>query len=173
MDETTSREKVLKKVRNAVISKNENPYSTIDIDSSVYKEMEDTPDITFAQEFTKNIWCESEIINIEKPKVWKKVSQNLQLKGENHYKQHQSANSTNRSDCALAIAMAVNWGLSRSHHSRAGQSRATVGSPSQQHRWPSQDDGSTCLAKVRTSRRQGWSRCWRDDPLAAGLTTRQ
>ncbi len=64
MDETTSREKVLKKVRNALISKNENPYSSIDIDSSVYKEIEDTLDITFAQEFTKVsgkfIYCENE-----------------------------------------------------------------------------------------------------------------
>lgn len=64
MDETTSREKVLKKVRNALISKNENPYSSIDIDSSVYKKIEDTPDITFAQEFTKVsgkfVYCENE-----------------------------------------------------------------------------------------------------------------
>ena len=64
MDETTSREKVLKKVRNALISKNENPYSAIDIDSPIHKEMEDTPDITFAQEFTKVngkfVYCENE-----------------------------------------------------------------------------------------------------------------
>ena len=53
MDETTSREKVLKKVRNALISKNENPFTSIDIDSPVYSKVEDTPDITFAQEFTK------------------------------------------------------------------------------------------------------------------------
>jgi len=64
MDETTSREKVLKKVRNALISKNENPYSSIDIDSSVYVKIEDTLDITFAQEFTKVsgkfVYCENE-----------------------------------------------------------------------------------------------------------------
>jgi len=64
MDETTSREKVLKKVRNALISKNENPYSTIDIDSPIYMEIEDTPDIIFAQEFTKVngkfVYCENE-----------------------------------------------------------------------------------------------------------------
>ncbi len=62
MDETTSREKVLKKVRNALISKNENPFTSIDIDSPVYSKVEDTPDITFAQEFTKVsgkfIYCE-------------------------------------------------------------------------------------------------------------------
>lgn len=65
MDETTSREKVLKKVRNALISKNENPYSAIDIDSPIHNEIEDTPDITFAQEFTKVngkfVYCENDL----------------------------------------------------------------------------------------------------------------
>jgi len=63
MDETTSREKILKKVRNALISKLENPYQNTDFDSSVYKKMDESLDITFAQEFTKAsgkfIYCES------------------------------------------------------------------------------------------------------------------
>jgi L-lactate dehydrogenase complex protein LldG len=65
MEETTSREKILKKIRNALISKEENPYPSLDTESSVYKPFEDSPDITFAQEFTKAagrfIYCESEI----------------------------------------------------------------------------------------------------------------
>ena len=64
MEETTSREKVLKKIRNALINKTENPYPSVDIESSVYHEFEDTLDITFAHEFTKVegkfIYCENE-----------------------------------------------------------------------------------------------------------------
>lgn len=63
MDETTSREKILKKVRNALISKLENPYQDTNFDSSVYKKMDESLDINFAQEFTKAsgkfIYCES------------------------------------------------------------------------------------------------------------------
>jgi len=64
MEETTSREKVLKKVRNALISKTEPPFSSLDIESSVYAEIKDSSDIIFAQEFTKVagkfIYCENE-----------------------------------------------------------------------------------------------------------------
>jgi len=64
MEETTSREKILKKIRNALISKAENPYPSLDTESSVYHPIEDSLDITFAQEFTKAsgqfIYCEDE-----------------------------------------------------------------------------------------------------------------
>jgi L-lactate dehydrogenase complex protein LldG len=63
MEETTSREKILKKIRNALISKAENPYPSLDTESSVYHPIEDSLDITFAQEFTKAsgqfIYCEN------------------------------------------------------------------------------------------------------------------
>lgn len=63
MEETTSREKILKKIRNALISKAENPYPSLDTESSVYNPIEDSLDITFAQEFTKAagqfIYCEN------------------------------------------------------------------------------------------------------------------
>jgi L-lactate dehydrogenase complex protein LldG len=63
MKETTSREKILKKIRNALISKAENPYPSLDTESSVYHPIEDSLDITFAQEFTKVagqfIYCEN------------------------------------------------------------------------------------------------------------------
>ncbi|MBN3035216.1 MAG: LUD domain-containing protein [Bacteroidales bacterium] len=62
MEESTSREKILKKVRNALISKNENPYPSLDFESPVFKPFEDSADITFAQKFTqargKFIYCE-------------------------------------------------------------------------------------------------------------------
>lgn len=64
MEESTSREKVLKKVRHALIYKTDNPYPQVDFDSPVYKPMNDTSDVNFAQEFTKAggifIYCENE-----------------------------------------------------------------------------------------------------------------
>jgi L-lactate dehydrogenase complex protein LldG len=64
MEESTSREKVLKKVRHALIYKTDNPFPHIDFDSSVYKPMNDTSDVNFAQEFSKVggvfIYCEDE-----------------------------------------------------------------------------------------------------------------
>jgi len=64
MEESTSREKVLKKVRHALIYKTDNPFPHVDFDSPVYKPMGDTPDVNFAQEFTKVggvfIYCENE-----------------------------------------------------------------------------------------------------------------
>ncbi len=49
MDDTTSREKVLKSVRNALISKIENPYKDVDFDSSVFRAVDDSPEIAFAE----------------------------------------------------------------------------------------------------------------------------
>ena len=64
MEEITSREKVLKKIRGALLAKNENPYPSLDSESSVYNKFTETDDITFAREFTrvsgKFIYCESE-----------------------------------------------------------------------------------------------------------------
>lgn len=65
MEESTSREKVLKKVRNALIYKTDNPFPKVDFDSPVYQTMIETSDVNFAQEFTKVggvfIYCENEI----------------------------------------------------------------------------------------------------------------
>lgn len=64
MEESTTREKVLKKVRHALIYKTDNPFPQVDFDSPVYKPMNDTSDVNFAQEFTKVggvfIYCENE-----------------------------------------------------------------------------------------------------------------
>ena len=64
MEESTSREKVLKKIRNALIYKTDNPFPNVDVDKPLYKDFEETYDITFAQEFTKVggkfIFCEDE-----------------------------------------------------------------------------------------------------------------
>jgi L-lactate dehydrogenase complex protein LldG len=64
MEESTSREKVLKKVRNALLDYSENPIPSLDFESPVYQPIDDSLDITFAQEFSKVagkfIYCESE-----------------------------------------------------------------------------------------------------------------
>lgn len=64
MEEATSREKMLKKIRNAVLHKTQNPFPDVDFDSSVYKELRDSPDVVFAEEFLKMagkfVYCESE-----------------------------------------------------------------------------------------------------------------
>jgi L-lactate dehydrogenase complex protein LldG len=64
MDDSTSREKVLKKIRNASIYKNENPFMDIDFNSPVFAEVADSPDIAFAREFSriagKFVYCESD-----------------------------------------------------------------------------------------------------------------
>lgn len=83
MEESTSREKVLKKVRNALMSKFENPYPSLDIESSVFLPFDDSLDITFAQEFSKVsgkfIYCENEIdlkaslISLISENSWKNV----------------------------------------------------------------------------------------------------
>lgn len=64
MEESTSREKVLKKVRHALIYKTDNPFPNVDLESPVYMPMSETADVNFAQEFTKAggvfIYCENE-----------------------------------------------------------------------------------------------------------------
>jgi L-lactate dehydrogenase complex protein LldG len=64
MEESTSREKVLKKVRHALIYKTDNPFPQVDFDAPVYKPMNDSPDVNFAQEFSKVggvfVYCENE-----------------------------------------------------------------------------------------------------------------
>jgi L-lactate dehydrogenase complex protein LldG len=49
MEESTSKEKILKKVRNALIEKGEIPYPVIDQESSVYTEMTEPLDVAFAE----------------------------------------------------------------------------------------------------------------------------
>lgn len=72
MQETTSREKIFKQIRNALIEKTEAPFSDIDFDSSVFKEYSDSSDLTFAQQFTKIggkfAYCEDEDDMAEKLK---------------------------------------------------------------------------------------------------------
>jgi len=63
MEESTSREKVLKKVRDALIEKTEPPYPIIDQESPVYKPLTEPLDVAFAEAFVKAagkfVYCES------------------------------------------------------------------------------------------------------------------
>jgi L-lactate dehydrogenase complex protein LldG len=64
MDDSTQREKVLKKIRNALIHKSANPYPNPDFEAEIYKEMTDSMEVIFAEEFIKMagkfVYCESE-----------------------------------------------------------------------------------------------------------------
>jgi L-lactate dehydrogenase complex protein LldG len=63
MEESSSREKILKKIRNALISRAAQPVKDLDFSSSIYNDFEDSLDVVFAQELTKVsgnfIFCES------------------------------------------------------------------------------------------------------------------
>ena len=82
MQESTPREKVLKKIRNALIHKTNQPYPNIDLEKSVYHLSTDPVEELFAKVFTKAggqfVFCESEldfienIISLAEQKGWKK-----------------------------------------------------------------------------------------------------
>jgi len=64
MEESTSREKILKKIRNALIEKNDPPYPILDQDSDVFPEITESLDVVFAQALVsmagKFVYAESE-----------------------------------------------------------------------------------------------------------------
>jgi len=82
MEESTSREKVLKKIRKALIHKTNQPFPKIDLEKSIYSLSTDSPEEQFAKAFTKVggqfVFCESEldflenIISLAEQKGWKK-----------------------------------------------------------------------------------------------------
>jgi L-lactate dehydrogenase complex protein LldG len=83
MEETTSKEKMLKSIRNALIHKSVNPYPGVDLESSIYHQQTDSPDLTFAEEFTKVngqfVYCEDVMSLVDNLKImaeergWSKV----------------------------------------------------------------------------------------------------
>ena len=64
MLESTSREKILKKIRNALVLKEGNPFPKIDFESPVHVQPSESPEINFAHAFTANgghfVFCEHE-----------------------------------------------------------------------------------------------------------------
>ena len=64
MQEITSREKILKKIRNALINKSDKPAIAVDYESDIYFNVDETLDLVFAEEFTKIagkfVYCQNE-----------------------------------------------------------------------------------------------------------------
>lgn len=64
INETTSKEKVLKKIRNALISKQPNPFGAVDFESPVHASRDEDPSVIFVEEFAaaggKFLYCENE-----------------------------------------------------------------------------------------------------------------
>jgi len=64
MDETTTKEKILKRVRDALISKKENPFNNIDFKSSVFVQTKEDKEIAFARKLMDMdgtfVYCENE-----------------------------------------------------------------------------------------------------------------
>lgn len=89
LKDSTSREKVLKKVRHALIEPSDNPFADLDFESSVYSAMEEEKDIQFAYELSrlgaKFIYCKSPNDMLQKVKAlffenqWKEACCNEEL----------------------------------------------------------------------------------------------
>lgn len=73
MEESTTKEKILKKVRAALISNTENPFKDVDFNSPIYNELTESPEIQFALKLKEAggvfVYCENE----------KSISENLRL----------------------------------------------------------------------------------------------
>lgn len=61
--ETITKEKILTSIRNALISKSENPFDRINFDEAVYKDLEDEQEVVFASKLLDNngkfVFCEN------------------------------------------------------------------------------------------------------------------
>lgn len=64
MEESTSKEKILKKIRKALIHKSEVDFGAVDFDSEIYTASDDSPEVLFAQRLTalngKFAFCEND-----------------------------------------------------------------------------------------------------------------
>lgn len=83
MKDSTSREKVLKNVRNALINKLENPFKNVDFSSPVFKKQEEVPEVEFAYKLNECsgtfIYCanEKDVVNnlvaLIEQEAWKNI----------------------------------------------------------------------------------------------------
>ncbi|NQV76535.1 MAG: lactate utilization protein [Bacteroidetes bacterium] len=82
MKETTSKEKMLKKIRKALLEKRDNPYPNLE-DTPLYEEYNDHLDVLFAGQLSavsgNFVFCEDEIqlienlLNLAEKKNWRKI----------------------------------------------------------------------------------------------------
>lgn len=81
-DITTSKEKLLKKIRKALLEKRDNPYPNLE-DLPHYPPLTDIPEVVFAEEFTKAagqfVFCEDEVqfvdnlLELAEEHKWRKI----------------------------------------------------------------------------------------------------
>jgi len=81
-DITTSKEKLLKKIRKALLEKRDNPYPNLE-DLPHYPSIDELPEVLFAEEFTaaagQFVFCEDEIqfidtlLNLAEERKWRKI----------------------------------------------------------------------------------------------------
>jgi L-lactate dehydrogenase complex protein LldG len=91
LKDSTSREKVLKKIRHALLDPSDNPFTDLDFESSVYTAMDEDKDVQFAYELSRLganfIYCKSPSDMLQKVKAlfvenqWKEACCNEELIG--------------------------------------------------------------------------------------------
>lgn len=83
MEDSTTKEKILKEVRNALISKLENPFKDVDFNKPILQKMKDLPEVEFALNLNKAggifVYCENEkmftehLFTLMKHKKWESI----------------------------------------------------------------------------------------------------
>ena len=81
-DNTTSKERLLKKIRKALLERRDNPYPNLE-DLPLYAPPTELPEVVFAEQFTavsgQFVFCEDEIqfieilINLAEEREWRKI----------------------------------------------------------------------------------------------------
>lgn len=113
--DASKKERVLKKIRRALVEKSKEPFTGVDYDSNVFIPFNDVAEIEFAQRFTDNggkfVFCEDNKDFIENllflisENKWKSIycsDANIQsLLQQNNITTHQQANQLNYSTVAL------------------------------------------------------------------------
>ncbi|SFS61756.1 LutC/YkgG family protein [Sphingobacterium wenxiniae] len=134
---TTAKEKMLKKIRHALLQKRDNPHADFE-DSPLYKDEEEPLDVTFAREFTQVagnfIYCDGEIALIEnlillaeklkitKIHAWEKgVQQLLDQYGFPVYTTSYNFEAVDASITACEALIARNGSILLSNSSEAGR----------------------------------------------------
>jgi L-lactate dehydrogenase complex protein LldG len=79
MERITTKEKILRNIRGALLSKEENPFHDIDFSSAVYNDFDDDKEVVFAQQFIDKggnfIYCENEKAFVENLKTLQRVKE--------------------------------------------------------------------------------------------------
>jgi len=74
MEESTTKEKILKKIRNALLSIHDSPFQGTDFKEPIYNELKDVPEVEFAYKLNENggtfVYCENEKDFVENLKMF-------------------------------------------------------------------------------------------------------